>query len=59
MTGVSAEQRCEACNSELVPPARAFNIIVPANADYVCVKWRVFYRWIDNPRRLVRLTHSE
>jgi len=51
-----ANERCHACGNLLGLPVLAFGVIVPSDADYVCVKCRLACRWIGNPPRLTLLT---
>ena len=38
MTQLTRDERCHACGNLLVLPVLAFGVIVPSDADYVCVK---------------------
>jgi CheY-like chemotaxis protein len=42
-----------------VPPNLAFNVIVPADVDYVCMKCLRAYRWVENPPRLTLLVPAD
>jgi hypothetical protein len=56
VTSISPDKRCDGCGGLLVPPTIAFDVIVPARADYVCLRCRRPYRWVGDPPRLTTLS---
>lgn len=44
-----------ACGGSLAPPTMAFGVIVPREAEYVCLKCRRPYRYVGNPPQLTTL----
>jgi uncharacterized protein with PIN domain len=55
----ASDDRCGTCGGVLVPPTAAFEIIVPAGADFVCSKCRRAYRWEGSPPRLTALVAAK
>jgi hypothetical protein len=54
----SIDDKCLRCGSLLSSRTGAFGLIVPAEADYVCLKCRHFYRRMADPPHLARLLPS-
>jgi hypothetical protein len=56
MTRLLPDARCQSCGGELVPPHIVEGFKLPDDADYVCLRCRLAYRWtMDNPPQLTAL----